>query len=143
MLWKSQPTPAISRRTTGYEGASTVPEVNLVGEPSRLQEPRAGPVEVRVEDGGGAEVRPDRGRPALVERRLHLRREVVEQLVPRHRLEAAVAAQERPVEPLRMVVELAERPPLGARVALRDGVVAVALHASTTRSPSCVTTIPQ
>ena len=37
MLWKSQPTPAISRRTTGYEGASTVPEVNLDGEPSRLR----------------------------------------------------------------------------------------------------------
>ena len=35
MLWKSHPTPAISRRTTGYEGASTVPEVNLVGDPRR------------------------------------------------------------------------------------------------------------
>ena len=35
MLWKSHPTPAMRRRTTGYEGASTVPEVNLVGDPSR------------------------------------------------------------------------------------------------------------
>ena len=33
--WKSQPTPAMRRRTTGYEGASTVPEVNFVCEPRR------------------------------------------------------------------------------------------------------------
>ena len=39
------------------------------------------------------------------------------------------AAQERAVEPLRVVVELAERAPLGARVPRGDGVVAVALHA--------------
>ena len=82
MLWKSHPTPAIRRRTTGYEGASTVPEVNLDGEPSLLQEPRAGPVEVRVEVRGRAEVRPDGGRPVVVERLPHLRREIVEQLLP-------------------------------------------------------------
>ena len=34
--WKSQPTPDMRRRTTGYEGASTVPEVNFAREPRRL-----------------------------------------------------------------------------------------------------------
>ena len=80
----------------------------------------------RVHAHAAAEEDADRGRAVAIDDGAQPGAEVVQARLPRRRAEAAVDPHQRPFEPLGVVVHRRQRPSLGAGVAVREGVVAIA-----------------
>jgi hypothetical protein len=76
-----------------------------------------------------AEEDADGGRSVTVDDRAHARAEIVETRIPRRRLQAAVGADQRALDPRRVVVQTWECSALRARVPARERVVVVAADA--------------
>jgi len=117
--------PPTRSEISGLAVPSMVSGLNFAGADRRVQ--RFGHPETRALH--GAEVEGDRLGPVPVDDAFQLRAQVVEAGVPRGVLQPAVDPHPRSFQTVGVVVQLRQRPTLGAGVPLRERVVLVAVNA--------------